>query len=96
LDRFGRVVDQRWLVTSSGSQTDRFQYGYDGGANRLCKDNRAAGAQSELYQANGSNGYDSLNRLTDFRRGTLSASGSVPDTVKMQDLREERLENIRR
>ena len=29
LDRFGRVVDQRWIKTSSGTATDRFQYGYD-------------------------------------------------------------------
>jgi RHS repeat-associated protein len=81
LDRFGRVVDQRWLVTSSGSHTDRFQYGHDRNSNRLYKDNKVAGDQSELYHANGSNGYDGLNRLTDFRRGTLSASGSVLDTV---------------
>ncbi len=25
LDRFGRVVDQRWMKTSSGTATDRFQ-----------------------------------------------------------------------
>ena len=39
---------------------------------------------SELYQANGaSNGYGSLNQLTDFRRGTLSDTNSdnIPDTV---------------
>ena len=29
LDRFGRVVDQRWIVTSTGTALDRFQYGYD-------------------------------------------------------------------
>jgi RHS repeat-associated protein len=37
-----------------------------------------------LYHANGpSNGYDSLNQLTDFRRGTLSDTNgdNVPDTV---------------
>src|SRR5262249_38701669 len=26
LDRFGRVVDQRWIVTSTGTATDRFKY----------------------------------------------------------------------
>ena len=25
LDRFGRVVDPRWIKTSSGTATDRFQ-----------------------------------------------------------------------
>src|SRR5439155_17806471 len=34
LDRFGRVVDQRWLVTANGTHTDRFQYGYDRDSNR--------------------------------------------------------------
>jgi hypothetical protein len=29
LDRFGRIVDQRWIKTSDGSHTDRFKYGYD-------------------------------------------------------------------
>jgi hypothetical protein len=30
LDRFGRVVDQRWIPASSPTApTDRFQYGYD-------------------------------------------------------------------
>ena len=28
LDRFGQVVDQRWLKTSNGAATDRFQYGH--------------------------------------------------------------------
>lgn len=26
-DRFGRVVDQRWIVASSGTATDRFKFG---------------------------------------------------------------------
>jgi hypothetical protein len=82
IDRFGRIVDQRWIVTSGGSHTDRFQYAYDRDSNRLYKNNLVASAQSELYHANGSSaGYDSLNRLSDFERGTLSASGSVLDTV---------------
>src|SRR5262249_21658513 len=34
LDRFGRVDDQRWLKTSTGTATDRFQYGYDRDSNR--------------------------------------------------------------
>src|SRR5262245_61759029 len=84
LDRFGRVVDQRWLKTSNGTATDRFKYGYDRDSNRLYRDNAVNAAFAELYHANGaSNGYDNFNQLTDFRRGTLSDTNSdgVPDTV---------------
>jgi RHS repeat-associated protein len=84
LDRFGRIVDQRWIKTSDGSHTDRFKYGYDRNSNRLYEDNIVNSLFSELYHANGASaGYDSLNQLTDFRRGTLSDSNSdnIPDTV---------------
>jgi hypothetical protein len=37
LDRFDRVVDQRWYNDST--YTDRFQYGYDRNSNRLYRDN---------------------------------------------------------
>src|SRR5207237_6530639 len=82
LDRFGRVVNQRWL--SSGTVTDRFQYGYDRDGNALYKNNLVSSSFSELYHANGaSNGYDGLNQLTNFARGTLSDANSdgIPDTV---------------
>ena len=35
LDRFGRVVDQRWINTGTNTATDRFQYGYDRDSNAL-------------------------------------------------------------
>src|SRR6266540_6709196 len=84
LDRFGRVVDQRWIVTSGGSHTDRFKYGYDRDSNRLYRTNEVNHSFDELYHANGANnGYDSLNQLVSFARGTLSDANSdgVPDTV---------------
>jgi len=82
LDRFGRVVDQRWIVTSTGAATDRFQYGYDQDSNVLYRNNLVNTSFGELYHANGSsNGYDNLNRLTNFARGVLSASGSTLDTI---------------
>jgi RHS repeat-associated protein len=84
LDRFGRVVDQRWLNTSTGTATDRFQYGYDADGNVLYKSNLVNSGLSELYHANGaSNGYDGLNQLTGSARGTLSDTNSdgVPDTI---------------
>ncbi len=75
LDRFGRVVDQRWIITATGTATDRFQYGYDRDSNRLYRDNLVNSSFGELYHANGpSNGYDLLNQLTNFARGTLNSS----------------------
>jgi RHS repeat-associated protein len=82
LDRFGRVVDQRWLVTSSGTATDRFQYGYDRNDNRLYRNNLVNSSFGELYHVSGAgNGYDNLNQLVAFSRGVLSASGSTLDTI---------------
>ncbi len=74
LDRFGRVVDQRWVVTSTGTAIERLQYGYDRDGNVLFQNNLVNTAFGELYHANGANGYDNLNRLTNFARGVLSAS----------------------
>jgi RHS repeat-associated protein len=75
LDSFGRIVDQRWLNSATGTATDRFRYGYDRNNNRLYRDNLVNAAFGELYQGNGTGtGYDSLNRLTDFNRGTLTAT----------------------
>ncbi|AGA25127.1 RHS repeat-associated core domain-containing protein [Singulisphaera acidiphila] len=84
LDRFGRIIDQRWLNPATGTATDRFQYGYDRNGNRLYRSNLLDAAMDELYHASGSgNGYDSLNQLTGFVRGALSASspGGTLDTV---------------
>jgi RHS repeat-associated protein len=65
--RFGRVVDQNWLNTSTSSSTDDFQYGYDRDSNVLYMSNTVSSANSELY------GYNSLNELTSFKRGTLNS-----------------------
>jgi RHS repeat-associated protein len=76
LDRFGRVVEQNWYNTSTTTSTDDFQYGYDQNSNVLWKNNILDSVFSELYHASGSgNGYDNLNQLSAFARGTLSASG---------------------
>jgi RHS repeat-associated protein len=78
LDRFGRVVDQRWLTTSTGTATDRFQYGYDRDSSALYRNNLVNTAFGELYHASGAgNGYDPLNQLSGFLRGVLSASGGT-------------------
>ncbi|MBO0699374.1 MAG: hypothetical protein J2P46_13340, partial [Zavarzinella sp.] len=67
LDRFGRIVDDRW-TTSGGTASDRFAYGYDRDGNRLYKENQLDPTQSELFA------YDGLNQLTSFARGTLNGT----------------------
>ena len=95
LDRFGRVDDQSWLNTSTGTATDRIQYGYDRGSNVLYAKNLINSSFSELYHANSSTSgdnntaYDPLSRLTTFRRGTLTSSGnngSSLDTITTANL----------
>ena len=67
LDRFGRIVDQRWLAASSGEAQDRFLYTHDRNSNRLSRINAIDSALDELYS------YDDLNRLTGSQRGTMDA-----------------------
>src|SRR5207249_751232 len=71
LDRFGRVVDQRWIVAGTGAATDRFQYAYDRDSSVLNKNNMVNSAMSESYT------YDNLNQLTIFQRGTHTQSWSL-------------------
>jgi len=48
LDRFGRIVDQRW-INGSNTDVDRYQFGYDRDGNRLYKDNKVIASLSEVY-----------------------------------------------
>ena len=65
LDRFGRVVDQRWTqgTTATSPVLDRYGYTYDRNSNRLTRSNALAAAFSETYA------YDALNQLQSFNRG---------------------------
>ncbi len=87
LDRFDRVVDQRWRK-SDGTHADRFGYGYDRNGNRLYRDNlhadTAAYDYDELYHAGA--GYDGFNQLTNFARGQLNAAktGLEAGTLRRQ------------
>ena len=69
LDRFGRIVDQRWDL--SGTDLERLQYGYDQANNRLWRDNTVADVasanQDEFYT------YDGLYQLKSLDRGTLNS-----------------------
>jgi len=80
LDRFGRVIDNRWqTMASSPSDVARQQYGYDRASNRLWREDPVAKAQStpkyfdELYN------YDAVYRLTGMQRGQLT--GTPPSGV---------------
>ncbi|MGB7158984.1 MAG: hypothetical protein WBD40_13005, partial [Tepidisphaeraceae bacterium] len=80
LDRFGRVVDQRWVDLNAAGDSDdidadRFGYSYDRNSNRTARDWAATGAPTTLDEAYT---YDSLDRLTKMNRGTL-ASGTISD-----------------
>src|SRR5205814_941374 len=68
LDRFGRVIDQNWVNGTTGLSTDRLQYGHDRDGNVLYRQNLVDAVFSELY------GYDDLNQLTGFQRGTLNGT----------------------
>jgi YD repeat-containing protein len=57
LDRFGRVVDQRW-INANGTDVDLYQYAYNRGGNITSKTNTLHTAFNEAYT------YDGLNRLT--------------------------------
>jgi RHS repeat-associated protein len=67
LDRFGRVVDQRW-INGGGTDVDRYQYAYDRDGNITSKTNALHTAFNENYT------YDGLNRLTatDRNNGTTN------------------------
>jgi len=73
-DLFGRITDQRWQKSITGTPTDidRYQYGYDLNSNRLYKANVVGTAAvtaglDEFYT------YDPLNRLTEMQRGVLNS-----------------------
>ena len=70
LDRFGRLVDQRWL-DGTGADVERVQYGYDRASNRVWRANpvatAAGAAQDEFYV------HDGLQQLSVRQQGVLNA-----------------------
>jgi len=64
LDRFGRVVDQRWTqgTAATSPAVDRYSYTYDRNSNRLTKVNGLNFSFNETYV------YDESNQLTSFDR----------------------------
>jgi hypothetical protein len=68
LDRFGRLVDQRWLKTSDGTHRERVQYGFDRAGNRVWRDNLVGTSNQDEYYT-----YDNLYQLKTLKRGNLNA-----------------------
>jgi hypothetical protein len=67
IDLFGRIVNQDWQnsITGTAADIDRYQYTYDGNSNRTQRMNSVSSGTvnlDELY------GYDNLSRLTGFAR----------------------------
>jgi len=67
LDRFGRVVDQKWHDHGASEVRDQYRYGYDRAGNRLYRENTTTTGKDEFH------GYDAINRLIAFDRGDLNA-----------------------
>jgi RHS repeat-associated protein len=65
LDRFQRIVDQRW-INGSNVDVDRYKYGYDRNGNCLFKENVVIASLSEVYT------YDGLNQIGSYKQGTLN------------------------
>ncbi len=70
LDRFGRVVDQRWDL--NGVDVERLKYGYDQVSNQVWRQNTVA----EGLSANQDQYYtqDGLYQIKTLQRGTLNAN----------------------
>jgi len=79
LDRFGRVVDQKWQDNAGTPVVkDRFKYGYDRASNRTWRENSLTHGNQNLPALDEFYTYDGLQRLTNMDRGTLT--GGPPYT----------------
>ena len=57
LDRFGRVVEQKWYNNTTATTTDDFKYGYDRDSSVLWRTNEINHNFDELYHPNGSSNH---------------------------------------
>jgi RHS repeat-associated protein len=71
LDRFSRVVEERWLNPNTNTVTDDFLYTYDRDGNRLTSSNALDSALSQQFT------YDNLNQLATFTQGSHTESWSL-------------------
>jgi RHS repeat-associated protein len=68
-DRFSRVIDQRWIKTSTSTALERIQYGFDQAGNRQWRKNVVASTGQDEYYT-----YDGLYQLKNLDRGTLTGT----------------------
>ena len=66
LDRFGRVVNQKWYDYGASATRDQYTYGYDRAGNRNYRENTGPAAKDEFYT------YDGVYQLANFDRGNLN------------------------
>lgn len=69
LDRFGRIIDQRWRKTSDNTDRERVKYGYDRASNRQWRQNTVAVTGQDEYYT-----YDGLSQVKTLDRGTLNGT----------------------
>jgi len=81
LDRFGRIIDHRWINYATSTDVARIQHGYDRNSNRLWRQNDVARALSKKFDQQYV--YDGLNRLTDFKQGLLNGSHVIPNADRV-------------
>jgi len=80
LDRFGRVIDQKWVENASGSTLDEYSYTYDADSNVLTKDNIVAeNASNSSFDQTYT--YDNLNQLTSAYNGTNNSQSYTLDAL---------------
>ena len=84
LDRFGRILDEKW-TTGDGETlavVDEFGYAYDLSGNRTWRDVRAAPFEQDVFDEKYA--YDALDRLTGVERGHLYC-GEITSATLTQD-----------
>ena len=74
LDRFDRVIDQRWFDYGSSADVDRFKYGYDRASNRNWRENTVSKNLSTPVYLDEFYTYDGLHRLKTMDRGELNGT----------------------
>ena len=75
LDRFGRLIEQKW--TKGSSNLVHFEYDYDRVSNRLNERNKVTKSGSSNPAVDSLFGYDELNRMTSFKTGQLNVAGDA-------------------
>jgi len=67
IDRFGRIVDQRWYDYGASADADRIKHGYDRASNRTYRENTTTTGKDEFYTYYGLNRLRAVGRISDAR-----------------------------